>query len=112
MEWLNAFFTFTLGLILRIGIPLAVTAGVIYLLHSLDRRWQKEASVEMLVAPAGKRCWEVKGCSEEKRKACPAAAQTKVPCWQVFRSKNGVLREACLGCNVFRQAPVPAEGLA
>ncbi len=107
MEWLNTFFTFTLGLILRIGIPLAVTAGVIYLLHCLDRRWQKEASAEALASPAGKPCWEIKRCGEEKRKACPAAAQPKVPCWQVFRSNNGVLREACLGCNVFRQAPIP-----
>lgn len=111
MEWLNTILTIILGLLLRIGIPLAVTAGVIYLLHCLDRRWQEEALSVPVVAPTGKPCWEVKECPEARHKACPAAAQPGVPCWQVFRSKNGVLREACLGCNVFRQAPIPTEGL-
>ena len=107
MEWLNTFFTFALGLLLRIGIPLAVTAGVIYLLHHLDQRWQEEALSVPVVAPTGKPCWEVKECPETRHKACPAAAQPRVPCWQVFRSKSGVLREDCLSCEVFRQASVP-----
>jgi hypothetical protein len=50
----------------------------------------------------------MKGCSEEKRQNCPAFSQTGVPCWQVFRTKNGLLKEACLECEVFRQAPIPA----
>jgi hypothetical protein len=107
MNGLNTFLTFALGLILRIGIPLAVTAGVIYLLHRLDQRWQKEALSVPLAAPGGKPCWEVKECPDARHKACPAAAQPKVPCWQVFRSKTGLLREECLGCDVFRQASAP-----
>ena len=107
MNGLNTFLAVALGLILRIGIPLAVTAGVIYLLHRLDQRWQREALSMPTVAPGGKSCWEVKKCPEARHKACLAAAQPEIPCWQVFRSKNGVLREECLSCDVFRQASAP-----
>ncbi len=100
--------TFLLGVLLRLGIPIAVTAIVFALLRRLDKRWQKEALALPVVA-AGKHCWEIKGCTEEKKKDCPAAAQPKTPCWQVFRTKDGVMKEACLGCEVFRQAPVPAR---
>ena len=109
MEWLNIILTIILGLLLRIGIPLAVTAGVIYLLHRLDQRWQKAALSVPVVAPGSEPCWEVKECPEARQKACPAAAQPRVPCWQVFRSKSGVLREDCLSCEVFRQASVPVS---
>ena len=100
--------TFLLGVLLRLGIPILVTALVLALLHSLDRHWQKEA-LALPVVPAGKPCWEIKGCPEEKKKNCPAAAQSKTPCWQVFRTRDGVMKEACLGCEVFRQAPVPVR---
>jgi hypothetical protein len=98
--------TFLFGLLLRLGIPITVTALVFALLHRLDQRWQKEA-LALPVIPAGKPCWEIKGCSEEKKKDCEAVAQPKTPCWQVFRARDGVMKEACLGCIVFRQAPVP-----
>ena len=100
--------TFFLGVLLRLGIPVGVTVLLLVWLHRLDKRWQKEA-LALPVVPAGKPCWEIKGCSEEKKKACPAAAQAKTPCWQVFRTKDGVMKEACLGCDVFRRAPVPVR---
>jgi hypothetical protein len=95
-----------LGLLLRIGIPLAVTILIIYLLRRMDKRWQAVALPVPVAAPR-KPCWEVNGCSGQKRKNCPAAAQPNIPCWQVFRAKNGVLKEGCLVCEVFRQAPLP-----
>jgi len=100
--------TFLLGILLRLGVPIAITALVLALLHRLDKRWQKEA-LALPIVPAGKPCWEIKGCSEEKKKNCPAGAQSKAPCWQVFRTRDGVMKEACLGCEVFRQAPVPVR---
>jgi hypothetical protein len=106
---INAFVLFLLGTLLRIGIPVAVTILVIALLRRLDRRWQKQNLALPVVAAGTRPCWEIKGCSEEKRKGCAAAAKPDVPCWQVFRSKNGTLRENCLGCDVFRQAPVPVH---
>ena len=99
--------TFVLGLLLRIGIPVTVTALIFFLLRRLDERWQKEA-LAIPVISSQQPCWEIKGCSEEKRKHCPASATPNIPCWQVFRTKNGLLREECLGCDVFRLAPVPA----
>jgi hypothetical protein len=106
---MNSILLVLFGMLLRIGIPVAVTILVISLLSRLDRRWQKQ-SMALPVVPAGTQpCWESKGCSEEKRKGCPAAAKLDVPCWQVFRSRNGTLRENCLGCDVFRQAPVPVQ---
>ena len=98
--------TFLLGLLLRLGIPITVTALVFALLHRLDKHWQKEA-LALPFVPAGKPCWEIMGCPETKKMNCPALALPKTPCWQVFRTRDGVMKEACLGCNVFRQAPVP-----
>ncbi len=98
-------FTFLLGVLLRLGIPIAITAIVVILLHRLDRRWQKKALAHP-VAPAGKPCWEIKGCPESRKKDCPAYARQDTPCWQVFRRRDGVMKETCLDCDVFRQAPV------
>ena len=100
--------TFLLGLLVRLGLPIAVTAVLLVLLHRLDQRWQKEA-LALPVVPAGKPCWEIKGCPEQAKKDCPALLQPLKPCWQVFREKDGVMKEACLGCDVFRQAPVPVR---
>ena len=103
---MSNFTLFVLGILLRIGVPVALTILVIALLRRLDQKWQQE-SLALPVIPAGKRCWEVKGCSKGQMEKCPAVAQPDVPCWQVFRSKDGTLKDTCLGCDVFRQAPVP-----
>jgi hypothetical protein len=100
--------TFVLGLLLRIGIPVAVTALVFFLLRRLDQRWQKEA-LAVPVISSQRPCWEVKGCSAEKRENCPAYAQKNIPCWQTFRDRRGLLREDCLGCDIFRLAPAPVK---
>jgi hypothetical protein len=105
---MSTLLVFVTGVLLRIGIPVALTAGLFYLLNRLDRRWQKEAKT-FPAAVVGKPCWEVKGCPPEKKKECPAFAQPKVPCWQVFRTKDGVLKESCLGCEIFRGAPAPVR---
>jgi hypothetical protein len=95
---------FIFGLLLRIGIPVGITALVFLLLRRLDERWQKDAQASLTVIFSQQPCWKEKGCTEEKRKNCPAAVESATPCWQVFRTKNG-LREECLGCAVFRSAP-------
>ncbi len=100
--------TVVLGLLIRLGIPLAVTAAILAILYAFDKRWQKQAQA-LPVIPSGKPCWEVKGCSEEAKRNCPAAAQPNVPCWYVFRTRNGVMKEVCLECEVFRRAPAPIQ---
>jgi len=106
---MDAVLNFILGLLLRIGLPVLVTVGIFYLLRRLDERWQAEARSLPVLNVARTPCWEARDCPEEKQKSCPAYAQSDTPCWQVFRAKDGVLKEACLGCDVFRQARVPAQ---
>jgi len=103
---MNSLLVIVLGLILRIGVPVSVTALFFFFLRRLDERWQKEA-LAIPVISTQRPCWEVKGCSEERRKDCTAFKQKNIPCWQTFRTKNGLLREECLGCEVFRLAPAP-----
>jgi hypothetical protein len=97
-------------LLIRLGIPLAATAIVVVLLRKLDNRWKADA-VESLTKPRMaeplKPCWEVNQCSLEKMNHCLAHQNPNSPCWQVFRTDQGVLKEKCLGCEVFRQAPLP-----
>jgi hypothetical protein len=104
--------TFILGMALRIGIPVGVTAFLVWLFHCLDARWQNQAEQEGV--PTGQNlaanlgCWNINQCSPEGRKTCKAFAHPEAPCWQVFRSGNGNLQEKCLKCRVFKEAPVPA----
>jgi hypothetical protein len=101
-------FTILLGLLLRIAVPVAITILVVILLHHLDKRWQKDA-MELPLIPAGKPCWEIESCPIEKKTSCPVFTQGGKLCWQEFRNKDGELKEACLTCKVFRQAPIPVN---
>ena len=108
MEWINSVLAILAGLGLRLAIPIAITLLAVYILHKVDVRWQEEAA--QMPAPLNvekPHCWEVHNCPAEKRKDCPAIKSAQ-PCWQLHRQSNGYLSEACLTCQVFRQAPIPA----
>jgi hypothetical protein len=105
---MNSTISFLLGLLLRLGIPLGISAVLFFFLRKLDSHWQKQA-VAAKINPPRIPCWEIKGCSEEKRVNCKAASQKEIPCWQVFRDKTGLMQEKCLDCNVFQLAPIPAD---
>lgn len=107
MENLNAFFAILIGLALRLAIPILITALAVLFLRRLDARWRTEGESIPLKVQKPK-CWEVFGCSTEERTNCPAAA-SELPCWQAKRLPNGYLREACLDCVIFRQAPIPSH---
>jgi hypothetical protein len=104
---MNETFALILGFILRIGIPVAVTFVVVFLLKRLDDRWQTEAEegAKARVMPANPGCWEINHCPSKLRAQCKAYAHPETSCWQVFRTKQGLLQEKCLGCKVFEQAP-------
>ena len=125
MDALNPFTVFLIGVVVRVGIPLGATALLIWLLRRLDARWEAEARAasQRIPAPAPAPaapppegdlrrvpCWEVNDCSAEQHTICPIYGRSDVLCWQYFRDKQGHLREACLGCQVFRNTPtlVPA----
>ena len=105
---MNEFYALITGLLLRIGIPILFTGGLVYLLGQLDARWQKEAMQQRnpVLETGQKPCWEQKGCSPDQIAACPAAKSAE-PCWQAMRQSNGYLPQKCLDCQVFRNAPIP-----
>lgn len=107
MEWLNSVLAIVFGLLVRLAIPLFITALVIVILRAVDKRWQEEAKELPLPVQVDKpQCWDVKNCTSEQMRECPTPASPE-PCWQVHRQANGYLREDCLTCVIFRQAPVP-----
>lgn len=109
MENLSTILALCFGLLMRLGLPIEVTLVIIYFLRKLDQHWQAEAEEELkahATAIEKPQCWKIKNCSPEQRQACTAFISTK-PCWQVFRLPNGYLREECLICKVFRNAPIP-----
>jgi hypothetical protein len=102
--------TVFVGIGVRIFVPVTVTALLVFFLGKLDARWKAEAQLQMAtshLAVSQKPCWEVRGCSEKGKKNCKAYANPNVPCWQTFRNRNGNLREGCLDCSVFHDAPEP-----
>jgi hypothetical protein len=109
MDALTHLFAVITGFALRLAIPIAITAIAIYFLRRLDTRWQAEAEEQLLLPVVEKpKCWEVNGCTPEMRATC-AGYQSDQPCWQAFREENGHLKERCLGCDVFRKAPIPVN---
>lgn len=105
MQTIISILAVLMGIIVRLAIPLAVTALLIILFRKLDACWQAEAELQPL--PVYKpECWKIKGCAPDQIKNC-AANISPLPCWQVFRLPNGYLREACLTCKVFVDAPIP-----
>jgi predicted nucleic acid-binding protein len=103
----NAILALILGLTVRLGLPLLVTLLVVIGLRRLDIRWQKEAELERdLLVRDEEPCWKEQGLSMEEIKV--RAAESGKPCWQIHRLSNGYLREACLDCEVFINAPAPA----
>lgn len=107
MEWINSIFAIVSGLLVRLAIPLFITALVITILRIVDKRWQEDAQQLPAAVNVDKpQCWDVNHCAPEQRRDCPSPRSSE-PCWQVHRQANGYLREDCLTCVVFRQAPIP-----
>jgi len=106
METITTFLALCLGLLVRLALPIAVTLVLVYFLRKLDSRWQAESQLQPV--PLQKpECWKIKGCPLERQKNC-IARTSSLPCWQMFRLPNGYLREECISCKVFIDAPIPA----
>ena len=105
MDVLTSFLPVVAGLFLRLALPILGTAILIYFLRKLDARWQEEAQF-MPLSTQKVECWKIKGCTPEQRKNC-IAATSPLPCWQAYRLPNGYLREECISCKVFMDAPTP-----
>jgi hypothetical protein len=108
-------------LIVRLGVPIAVTAGIVWGLRRLDARWQAEAEAQRvsravakgLVSPAAAAspllaegpCWKQVNCAPEKQSHCPACQLTDIPCWMARLRTEGKLPARCYGCALFRTRP-------
>jgi len=104
---MSTLLVFVTGVFLRLIVPLAVTALVVYALHRLDVRWQAEAEKERkLLAKDEMPCWKEQGLSMDEINL--RTEKNNQPCWQTYRLSNGYLREVCLDCEVFLSAPIPA----
>ncbi len=114
MQGLTESLAVILGFVLRLGIPFLVTLFFVRLLRRLDERWQREGAVEVSEAfreaPlfSALRCWIANDCPPEQQENCPAFIEAVRPCWQVYR-ENGSVKQECLECEVFQQAPVPVS---
>lgn len=104
---------FAVGLLIRIGLPLLLTVVLVWALRRLDARWQadakriSEASSQNIIQIQAQRCWELRNCAPLLRENCLAFKKPHIPCWQHFRNGRGELREMCLDCEVFHNAPLP-----
>ena len=113
MNELSVILTLIAGFVLRFGIPIGVTALLVYALRRLDQKWQRE--VELAAQPElvqvslfdKIRCWATNECSQEIRETCPAFMESGRPCWQVHRDVSGEMQPKCLECPVFQAAPIP-----
>jgi len=106
METITSLLALIAGLLIRLAIPIALTALLIFFLRKLDARWQTEAQ-PLELALQKPECWKINNCSSAQRTNC-VGAKSALPCWQAYRLPNGYLREECLTCKVFIEAPAPA----
>lgn len=111
MNEISVILTVIIGLLLRFGIPIGITALLVYALRRLDQKWQREIeraaqSEPMKVSLYDQiHCWAKKECSQEDHYTCPAFLESGRPCWQVHRDVSGELRHECLDCLVFSNVP-------
>ena len=104
METIISLLAVLTGLLVRLAIPIAVTSLLILVLRKVDAHWQVEAQTPVKMEKI--ECWKIKGCSPEQAANCRGASSA-LPCWQAYRLPNGYLREECLSCKVFTDAPIP-----
>ena len=109
MDTFEALLAILTGIVLRFVLPIGITMLAIYFLRKLDARWQAEGQMVAETSSVEKpKCWEVNNCPPEKVEKCPGYLSAQ-PCWQAFRTREGYLKEECLECSVFRNAPIPAH---
>jgi hypothetical protein len=108
MNTLTSILVILTGILLRLVVPLVLTALVVIVLRKLDARWQAEAERESKMLLNGEvHCWKEEGLPSSEIKL--RLTKGERPCWQSCRLSNGNLREKCLDCEVFHDAPVPVS---
>jgi hypothetical protein len=100
-----------LMVIVRIGIPIAITLAI--------GRWLEKklapaepAATRATRAPmpgvtrSGKiiqiHCWDIKRCGETTRAQCAAYKRPDLPCWLALQAAGDKLREECFTCAFYK----------
>jgi len=116
------------GLILRIAIPIGITALLGWFLNRLDARWQAEANlsrrflreafgeiqatlIDRTQPDSIQPCWEHMNCSPSVRDNCPVYGNLGILCWEFFTA-NGTLRSKCQDCTYRQRVLSIKESLA
>jgi len=103
-----------LGILVRIGIPVGLTAILAFFLKRLDSKWREEARQ---VQPGdgllrdiwlNNPCWGETDCVEEQREKCAVFNQKKEPCWEVYR-ENGSMQSKCQECEYRKELLLPVR---
>ena len=100
--------TILAGIAVRLIIPILITALLVHVLRRLAASWQAAAR-NPSAAVEKPACWEINGSTPACRKDC-LGYTSPLPCWQAHRTSNGYLREECLACKVFLNAPAVSPG--
>ncbi len=56
-------------------------------------------------------CWELKECTSEHRKDCPAMVDSQRPCWVLLENKGCMGEPDCRSCEVYRFGAYCTEDL-
>jgi hypothetical protein len=100
--------------VLRLGVPVAFTLAVCFLLRRLDRKWEEEAQLGAVSAEAAGDgeapsdtatslpCWLIKGCGPERYENCAAYHNRALPCWLARLRAEGRIPQPCSSCSLFR----------
>ena len=85
---MNTLLVLITGILLRLVVPLVITALIVAALRRLDARWQAEAEKERQALVKDETpCWKEQGISMDEIKL--RAEKNKQPCWQTHRLSNG-----------------------
>lgn len=105
METLGSVLYIVVGLLLRLAIPILGTVLLVYFLRKLDQRWQAEAALHQqgMEKPD---CWKITGFPPQQTETS-AVYKSDLPCWQANRLPNGYMKDECLSCQIFTEAPAP-----
>lgn len=95
----------------RLGIPVAGTILICYVLNRLserraaqlaqERKLRRKALGQAQPVVRALHCWEIKRCDEEKRDACPAHQRENLPCWLALQLAGVPLSAECHTCAMY-----------
>ena len=115
MEGFSAFAAVAALFALRCVVPLVATLAIGYGMGRLYDAWRAQPEVELeadrnvegqIASPAGKPCWEIRGCDPAAVERCTSKTRPGVPCWLTRLKAAGSLPIACNTCPVLAQVAV------